>query len=81
MPSANVQTKFFAILSKMLNVPQVQLSLDSSRDTVAAWDSLKHLHLMLALEEEFGIEFSDAEMSDLKQASRLLVAVAARIES
>lgn len=79
MPTADIRAQFFAILAKMLNVPQAQLTAQSSRDNVTAWDSLKHLHLMLALEEEFGIEFSDQELSELKHAERLLEAVAAKI--
>lgn len=81
MPSPDVPGKFFAILAKMLNVPQSQITRDSSRENVETWDSLKHLHLMLALEEEFGIEFSDDEMSELGGAGRLLDAVAAKIAS
>jgi len=29
------------------------------------WDSLKHINLVTALEEEFGVEFSDEEISEM----------------
>lgn len=45
-----------------MNVSVEQLDEDSSPDTVENWDSLKHMSLILALEEEFDITFSDDEI-------------------
>ena len=42
-----------------------QLNEDSSPDTVENWDSLKHMNLILALEEEFNITFSDEEIVEM----------------
>lgn len=81
MPAADLQTPFFSLMSKMLNVPVASLSLASTRETLDAWDSLKHLHLMLALEEEFNIEFDDDEMSSLNVVKDLLAAVEAKVGS
>jgi acyl carrier protein len=41
------------------------LPADPSVETVAAWDSLHHLELMLAIELEFGIQISTEAMPDL----------------
>ena len=38
---------------------------DSSPDTIEQWDSLKHIHLVLALEQEFGVSFSDQQIMDM----------------
>lgn len=35
---------------------------DASPDTIQEWDSLKHINLIIALEEEFNIEFEDDEI-------------------
>jgi acyl carrier protein len=35
------------------------------RDGVASWDSLKHISLCLALEEEFKVSFEVHEMEDM----------------
>lgn len=35
------------------------------RDSVASWDSLKHISLCLALEEEFKVSFEVHEMEDM----------------
>jgi acyl carrier protein len=72
MTEPNTEDKLFAILSSLLNVPREQLSCESSRKTIQQWDSLKHMHLVMALEEEFGIEFDDGEVSNLASAAALL---------
>lgn len=78
MSETPAQTRFFTLLSSMLAVPREQLSRDSSRETVSQWDSLKHMHLMLALEDAFGIEFDDEEIANLASAGALLDALAAK---
>lgn len=73
------EERFFGILSAMLNVPRERLNRESSRESCAEWDSLKHMHLVLALEEDFGIEFNDDEVSSLGSAGALLDAVASKV--
>ena len=63
MTMPKTEGKFFSVLSALLNLPRDQLSLESSRDTISQWDSLKQIHLVMALEEEFGIEFDDEEVA------------------
>ncbi|MEI6268142.1 MAG: acyl carrier protein [Methylococcaceae bacterium] len=38
---------------------------DASPETVEVWDSLKHMNIVLALEDEFGIRFEDDEIVEL----------------
>lgn len=53
------------VVSQVMNVPADGISPESSPDTIGAWDSLKHMNLVLALEEEFAIAFTDEEIVDL----------------
>jgi acyl carrier protein len=46
------------IIAAVLNVEQATLERSSSPDTIAAWDSLRHVQLVLAIEEAFGIQFA-----------------------
>ena len=45
----------FTIISKILKVPMENISIDSTSDTIENWDSLGHMNLILALEEELQI--------------------------
>ena len=38
---------------------------DASPDTIESWDSLKHMNLIVALEEEFKTEFSDDNIIEM----------------
>lgn len=42
-----------------------EINEDSSIDTLENWDSLRHLNMILALEEEFGISIPDEEVGNL----------------
>lgn len=79
MSTQTLEDKFFAVLSSMLKLPRESLSRATERESVDEWDSLKHMHLMLALEEEFEIEFSDDELADLRSAGALLDSIAAKL--
>ena len=48
-------------LSAVLGLPVARISEDTGPDTVPSWDSVTHLHLVLALEEAFGTGFTPEE--------------------
>lgn len=43
----------------------------TSAETLAEWDSLKHLQLMLMLEEEFHVQISPETMEQLTSVERI----------
>ena len=53
------------IVSQVMEVPLEQLNEETSPDTIKNWDSLKHMNLVLALEEEFDVNFSDEEIVEM----------------
>ena len=54
------------VLSTILELDVSAIDENScSIDTVANWDSLQQIRIVLALEQEFGIEFDDDEISQL----------------
>jgi len=57
-----MRTGILEIVSEVMNVPKEQLNDDSSPNTIVNWDSLKHMNLILALEEKFAVSFSDDEI-------------------
>ena len=46
---------------------------DAGPGTVAAWDSVTHLNLVLAIEAEFGLTFSSSELQDLNSLGKIRV--------
>ena len=64
------------IFSDVFQVPLDQVTPQSSPDTIETWDSLQHLNLVLALEQEFQIQFTPEEIEQLLSVEL----VAARLE-
>ena len=61
----------YTILSGVLNIPVNIISEYSSADTIATWDSISHVNLILALESQYGIQLDPAEAMDI-QSVRLI---------
>jgi acyl carrier protein len=63
-----------------------QLSIDdvrpeTSADSIEAWDSLQHLNLVLALEQEFGIQFTPEEIEQLLSVELISGLVVEKLEA
>jgi acyl carrier protein len=65
VPSKRVLKRVLRIAADVFQVPESSLSAGSTPDTVESWDSLHHLELVLALEQEFGIQISPEEIEQL----------------
>jgi acyl carrier protein len=46
-----------------------------TRDSDPKWDSLKHVQLILLLEEHFGVQFSEEEMGALRSSDEIVKAI------
>lgn len=69
------EQKMRKVMSQVFKLPEQSIAEDASRENLAQWDSLKHLNLMLALEEALGVEFSDTEIADIDSYQGLLTAL------
>jgi acyl carrier protein len=59
------ETKLKNMMAKVFGVPVEAITDDASPDSVEKWDSLRHMNLVLALEEEFGIELTDDQVVEI----------------
>ena len=66
------------LVADVMDVPVASIDLTSSPDTVADWDSIKQLSLVLALEERFGILIEPDEIEALDDVAAVLALVQAR---
>jgi len=57
--------RLHAIFEAVFGPGVSELSDQDSPATIKRWDSLNHLHLMLALEAEFGVQFDADEIANL----------------
>ena len=59
------ETKLKSVIATVLEIEPADIDETSSMDTIEAWDSIKHMDLILSLEEEFGVAVPDEEAGDL----------------
>jgi acyl carrier protein len=60
-----VLNKVLAVATDVFQVPPSTLGPASSPDTIETWDSLHHLSFVVALEQEFNVQFSPEEIEQL----------------
>jgi acyl carrier protein len=53
------------LMASVLRVPAQSITQDTSMDNVPTWDSLKHMNLVLALEEEFKVSIPDEDAANI----------------
>lgn len=63
--STSNKERIWQVMATVFETEAATLNENSSSDTIEAWDSLKHLTLILALEEEFDIRIPDEEVGEL----------------
>jgi acyl carrier protein len=58
-------------MAAVLGVPAEALHDDASPETVADWDSMGHLNLVMALESEFGVSLSVEEVLEMRDVAAI----------
>lgn len=76
----NIRETVKNVMSVVFEMPIDQIKDDSSPDNIGTWDSLKHINLALALEEEFDIEFTDEEIIELVNMKLILIVIEERLK-
>lgn len=76
MSKDEIKTKVRAILARTLKVDSAVISDHSSQVDLSEWDSVRHMNVVLATENEFEIQFDDAELPNLTTLALLVDAVA-----
>ena len=76
MSTELLETRVYRIVSDLFNVPAESLTPASSAETIELWDSIGHLNLVLALEEEFGIRLSPEQVDSMLNVDSILQTLA-----
>jgi acyl carrier protein len=53
------------VMATLLTVDVSAIDQDASMDTIPTWDSLRHMNLVLALEEEFKVSIPDEDAGNI----------------
>lgn len=53
------------VMAAVFEISADDITDESSPDTIESWDSLKHMNLILVLEEEFNIELTEEQTVEI----------------
>ena len=59
------------VIAGALGVPRGSLTETSSAETVGEWDSLSHIHVIIEIENVFGVSLSPSDALDMTSVSAI----------
>ena len=68
--------RLLRVIQSVLGCDPHAVSNDDGPRTIAGWDSIAHLNLILAIEQEFGVHFDTAEIPNLMTVGTILARLA-----
>jgi len=69
---SSAEQKLLRLLADVLGLPEGEISDESGMKSVTSWDSLKHMAIVAALEEEFDIpQFDMDEIVELTSVAEI----------
>jgi acyl carrier protein len=67
------------IMSDILDLDTAAVGATTTQENTANWDSMSHLNLVIALEQEFGVSFTPEEMEQLVSFRHILQILASKL--
>ena len=63
------------MVAQVFGLKEAAVSADTSQETLEKWDSLGHMNLCVALEEEFRVRFDDTQVVEMKSVPKIVEVV------
>lgn len=76
-----MEEKLKEIMASIFEVAPDEIHEQSSSDDLEKWDSLHHMNLIAAIEEEFGVEFDEEEMLEMINFKLILLTITEKLNS
>lgn len=80
MPTSTLEA-VQSIFQDVLDNPNLRIERSSSALTVSGWDSLAHISLVSAIEQQFKIKFALGELEQLKNVGEMLDLMERKIQA
>ena len=61
----NIEMTLKEVMATVLGISVDSINDETNMDTVASWDSIRHMDLVLAIEEEFGVSVPDEDAANI----------------
>ncbi len=71
----DLDARIRATMASVFGVEESMIGDDSGPDAIPGWDSIHHVHLIVALEAELGVSFDPGDAVDFTSLSRIREAI------
>ncbi len=78
MTQSDILERLTKIIGQVLGDDQIVLTLSTTAEDVAGWDSFNHINIIVGAEVEFGIKFNASELEDLKNVGDFVALIEKR---
>ena len=68
-------------MSEVFDLDQDKINEDSSTNTLIEWDSMSHMNLIVALEEEFKCEFDEDDIEKMISFKIIKITLEKKLQS
>ena len=68
----NLEEQIQEVFREVFDDDDLTVTRETTAVDIEGWDSVMHIQLMIAIEQQFQIRFATAEISDLKEDGRNL---------
>ncbi len=79
MEEQEILSQVVEIFKEELDNEEIELTMESTAKDIEDWDSLSHIHLMVAIEKHFKIRFTSSEISNFKNVGEMVETVKKRL--
>ena len=69
---AEILEKLQPLFQDVFDRPELNVTRDSNAENVEDWDSLMHINLISAIEQEFGVKFALGELESLRNVGDMI---------
>ena len=78
MSEKQIYEQLTEIFQDVFDDDDIRISAQTTADDIEDWDSLSHITLVSAVENEFGMHFSMKEVSTMKNVGEMVALIAER---
>ena len=71
--------KLSNVFRVLFNLPDIELNDNLTAKDISGWDSFNQVNLIINIEEEFNVRFSNSEVGDLQSVGNLKTLLASKI--
>ncbi len=72
MEKQKIYRRLEKIFMEVFDLDDVDIDAKTTADDIDEWDSLEHINLIEAVEEEFGMKFKMGEVSTMKNVGEMV---------